>query len=249
MRKRVFYSALFILTFFILWLVISRYYHSPLFPGPAPTLRAFFSILTSRDGWYHIGVTTYRVLAGLLLGSCIGFVCGILPRYSKVAEYAIRSVVYPLFESVPAICWALIFIVWFGLSDTTPILVVSASVLPFFMINLWEGINEIDESLIEMGMTYTRDRLRIMWKIILPMLYPFTFSAFKTSFEVAWKVVILGELFGAASGIGYRLWIAHEVHAMEYVLAWTLCCAAIIIIFDYGILNYIDKKHMRKWKR
>jgi ABC-type nitrate/sulfonate/bicarbonate transport system permease component len=249
MKDKVLYQFFSILAFFILWLAISEYYHSPLFPSPIDTINALFSLLASKDGWYHIEVTTYRVFLGTIFGSSVGAMCGILPRYSRIAEYAIKSVVYPLFESIPSICWVLVFVVWFGLSDVTPVLAISAAVIPFFMINIWEGVKELDESLVEMGMIYTRNKLRILRKIIMPMLYPYAFSAFKTSFEVAWKVVILGEVFGAASGIGYMLWIAHEVYAIEYVFAWTLCCAVIIIIFDYGVFNYIDMRYMRRWKR
>jgi ABC-type nitrate/sulfonate/bicarbonate transport system permease component len=248
MKDKVLYQASSILAFFVLWLAISEYYRSPLFPTPLGTLHAFFTLLASEDGWYQIGVTTYRVFVGTLLGSCVGAMCGILPRYSRIGESAVKSVVYPLFESVPSICWVMVLVVWFGIADTTPILVISTAVIPFFIINIGEGVKELDETLVEMAMTYTRNRRRILQKIIMPMLYPYVFSAFKTSFEVALKVVILGEVFGAASGIGYMLWIAHEVYAIEYVFAWTLSCAVIIIIFDYGVFNYIDKR-MRRWKR
>jgi len=249
MRAKIFYSVFAISAFLVLWFVISGYYNSPLFPGPVETVYAFFSILATQDGWYQIGVTCYRVFVGTLFGSCVGALCGILPRYSKMAEYTVKSVVYPLFESIPSLCWVLIFVVWFGLSDMTPILAITAAVIPFFIINIWEGVKELDETLIEMAHTCTRNRLRILQKVIMPMLYPYAFSAFKTSFEVAWKVVILGEVFGAACGIGYMLWISYEVYAIEYVFAWTLCCAIIIIVFDYGLFNYIDRRYMRRWKR
>lgn len=249
MKNKIVYYAFFIFAFFILWSAICGYYNSPLLPSPLDTLHAFFMLLSLKESWYQIGITAYRVFLGILLGSCAGAICGILPRYSKIAEYAVSSVIYPLFESIPAICWVLVFVVWFGISNITPALAISTAVIPFFIINIREGIKELDETLVEMAMTYTRNRLRVLQKIIMPMLYPYAFSAFKTSFEVAWKIVILGEVFGAASGIGYMLWIAYEMYAIEYVFAWTLCCAVIIIIFDYGFFNYIDRKYMRRWKR
>ena len=247
--SRLLNATLFLLSALILWWLLSRYYNSPLFPGPASTLFALIDVFSLRESWYHVGVTAYRVFAGVALGSVIGTACGLFPRYSRVAEDIVQSVIHPLFESVPSICWALIFATWFGLSDTTPILIVFVAVTPFFIINVWEGLKEIDESLIEMAMSFTRDRVRILRKVVLPMLYPYLFSAFKIAFEVAWKVVIIGELFGAISGVGYMLNIAYEVFAIERVFAWTVCCAAIIILFDYGIFSYIDRRYMRRWRR
>jgi len=40
------------------------------------------------------------------------------------------------------------------------------------------------------------------------MLYPHLFSALRSSFQVSWKVVVLGEVFGAVDGVGYMLWTA-----------------------------------------
>lgn len=65
---------------------------------------------------------------------------------------------------------------------------------------------------------------------------------------VAWKVVLLGEIFGAASGMGYMLSIAFESYRIAQVFGWTLAFAIILIIFDYGIFNFIDRKYLRKWK-
>jgi NitT/TauT family transport system permease protein len=82
----------------------------------------------------------------------------------------------------------------------------------------------------------------------MPMLYPYIFAATRSSMMVAWKVVILGEIFGAASGMGYMLSIAFGSYRIEQVFGWTLAFAAILIMFDYGIFKYIDKKFIRKWK-
>ena len=161
---------------------------------------------------------------------------------------AVKVVIYPLLQSVPTICWALIFVLWFGLSDATPILAIASAVAPFFMINIWEGLKELDSNLTEMASVYTKSRSRILRKVIMPMLYPYIFAATRSSLMVAWKVVILGEIFGAASGMGYMLSIAYGSYRIEQVFGWTLAFAIILIVFDYGIFNYIDRKFIRKWK-
>ncbi|MDD2251813.1 MAG: ABC transporter permease subunit [Dehalococcoidales bacterium] len=234
--------------FWLAWWGVAEISNSALFPTPWQTLDSLWGILTSTNAWGHIGISTYRVLAGVAIGSAFGAIVGLSTRYWTFMAVAVQSVIYPLLQSVPTICWALIFVLWFGLADITPILAVATSVAPFFIINIWEGLKELDSNLTEMASVYTDSRWRVLGKVIMPMLYPYIFAATRSSLMVAWKVVILGEIFGAASGMGYMLSIAYGSYRIEQVFGWTLAFAIILIIFDYGIFSFIDRKYIRKWK-
>lgn len=248
MVKRWLYPALAMLAFWAVWWAVAASARSQLLPTPWQTLTAFFKILSAPASWHHIGDTTYRVLAGMVIGSLAGATLGVATRYSRLVETAVRAVLYPLLQSVPTICWVIILFIWFGLTSTTPIIAIAIAVAPFFIINIWEGMKELDISLVEMASIYTSSRFRILTLVILPMLYPYAFAATKSSFMVSWKVVILAEVLGAASGIGYMLWTSFQVYSIDRVFAWTLVSAIILLFFDYAVFNYIDRKYMRRWK-
>jgi ABC-type nitrate/sulfonate/bicarbonate transport system permease component len=248
MVKKIGLIALATAIFWLLWWAVAALSKSAILPTPWQTLRAFLDIISSPRNWEHIGITSYRVVLGTGLGSAVGALLGIATRYSGLLRTAVRTVIYPLLQSVPTICWALVFVLWFGLSDVTPILAVAVAVAPFFIINIWEGMKELDNNLIEMASMYTGRRGRILSKVILPMLYPYLFAAVRSSAMVAWKVVILGEVFGAASGMGYMLTIAFESYRITQVFGWTLAFALILLLTDYGLFNYIDRKYIRQWK-
>jgi NitT/TauT family transport system permease protein len=237
-----------VLCFIATWWLVALSAHSALLPNPQQTVVALYQRLTAPRGFYHVGITAYRVLVGTLLGALAGTILGVATRYSRLVEAAVRSVIYPLLQAVPTICWALVFVLWFGLHDTTPILTIAVAAAPFFIINVWEGMKELDSSLIEMASSYTHQRIKILGKVILPMLYPYLFAATKSGFMTAWKIVVPAEIFGATSGMGYMLSIAFESFRIADVFGWTLAFAIIIIAFDYGLFNYIDRKHMRRWK-
>ena len=248
MVKKPLYTVAAIIVFIALWWLVAVAADSMLLPTPWQTVRAAADVLSSHYSWQHIGVTFYRVFLGGVIGSVAGALMGIATRYNRLAETAVRSVIYPLFQSVPIIIWPMIFVIWFGLGSAAPVLTIAVAVAPFFIINIWEGIKEMDANLVEMATTYTHRKDRILGKVILPMLYPYLFTALRGSSITAWRVVILGEIFGSASGIGYLLWMAFENYRIDEVFAWTFIFAAIIITFDYGIYNYIDRKYIRRWK-
>ncbi len=234
--------------FIALWWVVAALAGSTLLPTPGQVFSALIDILKAPNGWRHIGITTYRVVVGTLIGSLAGTIMGVITRYNRLAETAVRTVIYPVLQSVPSICWALVFVLWFGLSNTTPVLTIAVAVAPFFVINIWEGMKELDLNLVEMAGIYTRRRGRVLSKVIAPMLYPYAFAATKSSFMTAWKIVIPAEIFGAVSGMGYMLSLAFESYRIPQVFGWPLAFAFILIIFDHGLFNYIDRKYMRRWK-
>ena len=236
------------LVFWAIWWLIAQLYNSVLFPGPVETFKSFITIVTTSSNWDHIGITTYRVFIGTLIGSTGGTLLGIATRYNKLIKATVGTVIYPLLQAVPTISWALIFVLWFGLSNITPVMTIAVAVAPFFIINIWEGMKELDNNLVEMASTYTASKKRILSKIIFPMLYPFVFAATKSSFMIAWKIVVLAEIFGATSGMGYMLSIAFDSYRIVQVFGWTLGFAVILIAFDHGIFNFIDRKFIRKWK-
>lgn len=246
--RKLWMTLLAIAAFIATWWLISATANSNLLPDPAQTVVALYQRLTAPKGFYHVWMTVYRVFAGTLLGAFAGTLLGVITRYNKLAETAVRSVIYPLLQTVPTICWALVFVLWFGLHNTTPILTVAVAAAPFFIINVWEGMKELDASLIEMASSYTRQRGKILRKIILPMLYPYLFAATKSGFMVAWKIIVPAEIFGSTSGMGYMLSIAFETFRIADVFGWTLAFAIILLTFDYGLFNFIDRKYMRKWK-
>lgn len=231
------------------WHLASAVLESYFLPGPLEVLPRFLDLLREWSTWRHVAASFTRVLLGLLIGLVAGLAMGVAPRHVPKASFLVEGVVQPVLESVPAICWALVFATMFGLAGTAPVLVVAAAVTPFFTVNMWEGVKELDESLIEMAQSFTKSRLRIMRHVVLPMLYPYLFAALRTSFQVSWKVVVMGEVFGALDGVGYMLWLAFSSYDPVSMLSWVLLCALMIAFFEYAVFNYLDRRYVRRWRR
>jgi ABC-type nitrate/sulfonate/bicarbonate transport system permease component len=248
MVRRLLFTAAVVGSFIGLWWAAATLAGSSLLPAPDKVFLALVGILKSPNGWMHIGITTYRVVLGTLIGSVVGTFFGVMTRYNRLAEAAVRSVIHPVLQSVPSICWALVFVLWFGLSNVTPVLTVAVAIAPFFIINIWEGMKELDLNLVEMAGMYTHRRSLVLGKVIAPMLYPYAFAATKSSFMTAWKIIIPAEIFGAISGMGYMLSLAFETYRIPQVFGWTLAFAFILLAFDRGIFDYIDRRYVRKWK-
>ncbi len=88
-------------------------------------------------------------------------------------------------------------------------------------------------------------RLRKLW---LPALAPFLLSGARLGLSLAWKVIVLVEMFGMSSGVGYQLNQAFSTQDVSLVLAWTLLFAAAMAVLEYGLLRTIERR-VTRWRR
>src|SRR5690606_36198709 len=91
------------------------------------------------DSW----VTIYEALLGLLIGSALGIVCGLLLGDSPL----LRRLFYPYviaLQSLPKVAIAPLFVIWFGFGLTPKVLIVV--VLTFFplLVNTMSGVMNVD---------------------------------------------------------------------------------------------------------
>ena len=241
-------TLLAVVIFILCWWGLSSWVASSFLPSPLESVEALFRRLSAPRGLVHVGLSFSRVFIGTLLGAVVGTTLGVATRYIKVVEIAVRSVIYPLLQAVPTICWALMFILLVGFNGITPILSVMVAATPLFIINTWEGMKELDTSLIEMASSYTHRPFKILGKVVMPMLYPYIFAATKSGFMTAWRIIIPAEIFGTNAGMGFMMHQAYGASQIDDVFGWTLAFATILIFFDRVVFNFIDRKFIRKWK-
>src|SRR5437588_80966 len=131
----------------------------------------------------------------------------------------------------PSLAWAILAAIWFDPGDFGVIFVEVAILIPFCLINVAEGLRNIDRELIEMGRSFTRQRTRMLWHVTLPLLVPYGLSAIRIAYGIAWKIALVAELLGAPSGIGYLMLRAQIAADSTTFLA---TCFAVVLMFVAG---------------
>ena len=246
--QRLVYILISVGLFFVIWWLAAKYSPRNRIPTPGATFAMLGNIMTTRGTWTNIGMTAYRVLLGAAIGGVSGTAFAIATRYWDIALFAVDNVIGHVLKSVPGICWAFIFVLWFGLSNMTPVLIIAMSVAPIFLVSVSEGIKNMDMQLIEMSSVYTGNKIRILTKVIIPLVVPFIFSAVKSSLSFAWKMIVLSEMYGAFNGIGYMISLAYDGFQVVRILSWTIILLVMMLIVDGLILGRIESGIIRKWQ-
>jgi NitT/TauT family transport system permease protein len=151
-------------------------------------------------GW----TTLYETLIGLVLGTVVGVLSGIAFAQSRLLErmflpYFVAS------QAVPIIAFGAIIIMWFGNGVASKAVI--ALYLSFFpvAVNTLLGIRTVSEDEIGLLRSFGASKLAILVKLQLPAALPAIFTAVRLGASLALVGAIVGEWFGAASGLGVVL--------------------------------------------
>lgn len=238
-------------SFFVLlicgWELMARWLHSPLVPTVAPIGKELSHLLLSGFALQEIGITFSRMSLGFVLALCIALPVGIASAVSKTAERFFEPGII-LGLTVPGLVWALLCVIWFGVSLTSSVIAVALGVLPSLAIAVQQGVRLLGRDMNEMTVVFRLPARVVLRKVWLPLLYSFIISGCRVGFSLAWKVIVLVEIFGMSNGVGYQLNSQFSIQNVEGVIAWTLAFWVTMLLLEHLVFRPLEW-HANRWKK
>jgi NitT/TauT family transport system permease protein len=229
------------------WGIMAHALASPLVPGVAEIGTEIRRIVSSGLAAQQIAITLWRVVLGFVAAFTVALVVGIpAARSVLVRRFFEPAIVLGL--TVPGLVWALLCVIWFGVSLATPVVAIALGIAPALILQIVQGIRAIDADTVEMAHVYKLSRwakLRYVW---FPALVPFMLSGTRLGLSLAWKVIVLVEMFGLSSGVGYQLDSEFSGQNVAGVLAWTIVFWVVMAALDYGVIQTLERRATR-WRR
>jgi NitT/TauT family transport system permease protein len=227
----------------VVWEAVSRIFKLPEFVLPAPTSIVQVLVSRQRELGFAAYVTAKEVLWGFLLSAVIGAaVALVIARFAAFGRALYPLVV--LFQNVPKVALAPLFILWFGF-DLAP-KVVLIVVIAFFpvAINMLVGLQTVDSNLVALMRSVGASRNEILLRIQIPNSLPYLMAGLKVAVTLAVIGAIVGEFAGAQAGLGYMIQFASTQMQTSLVFAALVEVSVLGMLFYYVIegieRHYID---------
>lgn len=200
--KNYFSSITIILFIFISW-EIGAYLVNQKFIFPSP-LQVLLRLWELKDVLFlkHLPATLLIMVIGLFISIIIGVSLAVWMNINKSVEKAF----YPLLiasQTIPIIALAPIFVLWFGYSIWSKVVV--TVLITFFPItvNTFDGLRSIKKELEELLLTMGASKKEIFLKLSVPLALPFFYSGLKVAVTLSVIGAAIGEWLGAQAGLGY----------------------------------------------
>lgn len=221
-----------ILSLIGLWCLVSRLgvWNTYLLPTPWQVCRTFWSMLKKGEILAAIGVSLRRVFIGFAISFALAFLAGMIRAYLPgVTEYFRH--LGNFFRNVPPLALISLLILWFGLGETSKlIIIVLASFFPMCM-NIGKGLSSVDPRLLEVGHSFGFSPVKRFWRISLPAARADILVGMRIGLGYCWRALIGAEMFAAAAGLGYMIVFAQQMSRSDKVF---------IGIFLIGIIGCLS---------
>jgi NitT/TauT family transport system permease protein len=228
------------------WWIMTFFFPASLVPRPAETFLEVGSIISSGSFWTEMGATLRRVGVGFGIAMLISIPLGILMGTIKPLENFFEPPVI-LGLTMPGLVWAVLAIMFFGLSETSAYAAVAITILPMLAISLWQGTKSIDKDLIDMSTAFHASPWSKIVDVILPQLISHILAAIRYGLGLAWKVVVVVEMFGFSNGVGYQVVRGFNIFSMKAVLAWAITFLIVMIVIEFGIIGWLESR-VTRWR-
>ncbi|WP_213775323.1 ABC transporter permease subunit [Bradyrhizobium sp. dw_78] len=240
-------SILFCVCLLGLWEIMARVTASPLVPNVGEVAGEVRRLVFGGFAIRQIGITLGRILLGFSVAFVVSLIAGIAAANSAMfRRFCDPAIILGL--TVPGLVWALLCVIWFGVSLATPVVAIALGVAPVMTLQVVQGMQAVDSEIVEMAHVFrlsTRDKLVHIW---IPSLIPHLIGGSRVGLSLGWKVIVLVELFGLSNGVGYQLNSEFSSQNVAGVLAWTIVFWAVMVALEYGVLQTLERR-FTAWRR
>ncbi len=233
------------LSLLALWLVGARLVPH-IIPGPVETLE--FVVHEYRRGVLlgHLWVTTQRVISAFAIGMVVGVAAGAAMGASKRVDDLLQGWLVVLL-TIPRILLFVVAYLTIGLSDRALVVALVITIVPTIVVAVREGARATDASLIDMARAFRRSRAATWLHVELPQLTPYIVGTARGALALTWKMVVLGELLGRTSGVGYQISFYFQFFNMTGILAYGVTMMVLLALVDLGVMGALQRVAFR-WR-
>ncbi len=213
----------------VVWWFASAGSTSIFFP-PLRTIAEAFG-----DNWLFTRVgsdlvpSLLRLAAGFSLAALVGVTAGLVLGRSPMLARAVRPLL-EFFRFIPPPVTAPIFIVLWGIGDTTKVLFIAFGVVWPVLMNSMDGARGVDRVQLDVTRVFGFSPWYRLWHLILKASAPRIFVGLRNGLAVGIIVMAVGEMLGSTNGVGYYVLFAQRTFAIPEMWAG---------MFMLGIVGYV----------
>ena len=175
--------------------------------------------------------TTIELVASFGIATVVGVLLAVAITFST----AVREALYPnivMFQVIPKIALAPLFIVWLGVGGRS--IVTVGVFIAFFpiVVSTATGLVSAKPDVLQLCRSLTASEWQMFCLARFPYAMPYLFAGMKVGVTMAMIGVVVGEFITAQAGLGYIIMFASSAGETATVLA------AIVVLCGLGLVLY-----------
>jgi ABC-type nitrate/sulfonate/bicarbonate transport system permease component len=152
------------------------------------------------------------------------------------------------FRFTPALALLPLYVGWFGLGETSRVLLVATGVAVITLHGAYEGVRAIPPVYLDAAAALGAPRGMTLRRIVLPAALPHIMSSLRIATAIAWVTVVVAELIKPTMpSLGYLLALAGAYPRVPTMLIATGTIGALVLCSDSLALALYNRS--TRWRR
>lgn len=248
-RSQIVWGLLPVAVFLGIWEVVARLGVLPgrfFLPPFSEVMVEFYRLSITGVLGKHFVSSLTRVLIGFVAGSVAGVAVGTLMGWRSLIDKTLNPVI-SLFYPIPALGWIPLLMLWIGINEMLPIVLIF--ICSFFPVlyNTITGIKTVDRDYIRVARTLGASETRVLFMVVLPLALPNIFTGFRLEAGMAWRTIIAAEMVAIPTGIGALLMKAESLMRIDIIIVCLIVLAVMCLIFE-KFFAFLEHRLTAGWR-
>lgn len=208
-------------------------------------IKEMFNLVFERKSFFielliqHIEISAIAIAVAIVIGGVAGL---IISEYGRSAKPTLAVINF--FYTVPSISMLGFLIPFSGVGNATAIIALIIYALLPMVINVYTGLTNVDEAILEAAKGMGSTRVQILFKIKLPLTMPVVFSEIRIMVTMTIALAGIASFIGAG-GLGVAIYRGITTNNMAMTMAGSLLIAILALVVD-GVMNVIENMLKRR---
>lgn len=243
---KTFLKRLILLTFIlIVWDIASKLVNPLFIPDPKIVFADLIGMLKTGQLLMAIKYSFSRITIATLISGAIAFPIALLIYNSKVVEDVLSPII-SIMRYIPVTAFYPLLIMWFGIDEVMKIVFLFIATFVYMMPSVVLCLEEINEDLIDTGLTIGMNKFQTVWRIQIPAVLPSVMNSFIMMYGIGFTYIAVAETINAKYGLGYIIQQSSSRGRTDLVFMAIIVIILISIVFDFATKKLV--RHIFKWR-
>lgn len=229
----------------MLWDVFSRNMNPLFVPAPKTVFLSLWEMLKNGQLVMAIKYSFLRITIATFLSGLIAFPVALLVFNSKIANDIISPII-SIMRYIPVTAFYPLLIMWFGIDEQMKVVFLFIATFVYMMPSVILCLEEINNDLIETGLTIGMNRMQVITRIQIPAILPSLMNSFIMMYGIGWTYIAITETINAKYGLGFIIQQSSSRGRTDLVFMAIIIIMIISVLFD-GIAKKLVRK-IFKWR-
>lgn len=228
-------------TAMVLWYILSILPKTArIFPNVLVVLEQIKVMIDRGCLFTDIASSMISVFAGYALGFLIALPVAILMAWYK----PVRKILEPWIQfvrNIPPLAYVPLVVIGAGVGRKPQIIVITLATFLIMCVTIYQGVLNIDETLIKAARILGASDKDIFIRVIAPATLPFILTAVRLGAGVALTTLVAAESTGASAGLGMRIRTLNNSFETAPMLLYIIIIGIIGLIIE-KVIDFAERK-------